>query len=446
MTAATPHMVGHPLRLLDIVLRARLLLVTAVAVAAHAGSVRTLGGGGTDWTFFTWGAQALLGEPTEFSLGASWFPGDSPGGFSLYANYSFLQIGPPAILLAAVLRLAPAEGLYLAGALVLALGLLAIVLLDRAFDDGSTGRRTTLMLGGAATAVTWVSLARFVHLDDALTLVAAVAACVALLRQHWLAVGLLTGFAAASKPWGVVAVALVLAAPSWRSRAGASLVAGAVVLAFWGPFLIGDPGTLALGDVRIRVSPDSVPALLGIDRVAANGPLRLAQMVGGLLIAAVLVLRGRWELALAAAFAWRLLLDPSPYAYYWAGLTTAVLLVDLTAWRRPLPALSLSVVVAWFAVSTNGNVTVQGVLHMVSFGGILVTCCGVAFVRRRSPCQPPPRSRATAKASPGAPRRTHAKASAGGKRKYPLGVAVAHCVGTLAWISGAAPPDPSETV
>ena len=400
MTASTARVAWSRLPLLDIVLRARLLLVTAVAVVAHAGSLRTLGSGGTDWTFFTWGAQALIGGQDDFSLGDSWFPGDAPGGLSLYANYPFLQIGPPSLLLATVLRLAPADGLYIASGLVLALGLLVIVLLDRAFDDGSTGRRMTLLIGGAATAVTWVSLARFVHLDDALTLAAALAACVALLRRQWLFVGVLTGFAAASKPWGAVAVALVLAAPTLRARVGAGLAAGAVVLAFWGPFLAGDPGTLALGSVGVRVSPDSVPALLGVDTLTVNGPLRIMQVGGGLFIAAIMVLRGRWELALCAAFSWRLLLDPSPYAYYFAGLATAVLLVDLTVLRRPLPVLSSGVVVAWFAVSASDNVTTQGLLHLTSFGGVLLVCCGLALDPRRAIRREPARFRVASAEAP----------------------------------------------
>lgn len=378
MTALSAHVARRRFPMLDVVLRARLVLVAGVALVAHAGSLTTLDGSGTDWTFFTWAAQALVGGHSDFSLGASWFPGEAPGGLSLYANYPFLQIGPPSILLATALRLAPAEGLYLASALVLVLGLLAIVLLDRAFDDGGTRCRMTLMIGGSAAAVTWVSLARFVHLDDALTLTATIAACVALLRQHWLLVGALAGFAAASKPWGVVAVALVLTAPTWRARVGAVMAAGVVVLAFWGPFLAAEPGTLALGSVGVRVSPDSVPALFGVDALSANGPIRVVQIGGGLLIAAIMVLRGRWQLALAAAFAWRLLLDPSPYAYYLAGLATAVLLVDLTVLRRPLPVLSLGVVLTWFAVSASDNVTVQGLLHLASFGGVLLVCCGLA--------------------------------------------------------------------
>lgn len=375
----------HALPVLATLLRARLLLIAAVAAVAHAGSLTTLDGGGTDWTFFTWAAQALIDQPQDFSLGRSHFPGDAPGGLSLYANYPFIQIGPPSIVLAAILRLSPSDGLYLTGALILACGILVIALLDRAFDDGSARCRTTLLIGGAATAVTWVSLARFVHLDDALTLAAAVTACIALLRGNWLAVGVLTGFAAASKPWGVVAVALVLAAPSWRTRAKAGLIAATMVLAFWGPFMVADVGTLALGDVQMRVAPDSVPALLGIDSLTSNGPLRLAQLTGGLLIAAVLTLRGRWQLALAAAFAWRLLLDPSPYAYYLTGLATAGLLVDLSAFRRPVPVLSLGVVSTWFAVSASDDTEIQGMLNMAAFGGVLLACCILLLRPVRSP-------------------------------------------------------------
>ena len=375
------------LPMLDAVLRRRVALVATVALVAHSGSLLSLGDRQTDWSYFVWGAQALVGDHGDFALAGSWFSGDAPGGLSLYANYPFLQIGPPSLVLATVLRSAPAEGLFLAGSLVLALGLLTLWSLDREYDDGSRSRRTTLLLGGAAATVTWVSLARFVHLDDALTLAAAFGACLALRRGRWLTVGLLTGFAAASKPWGVVAVALVLAAPTWRQRAGAAVAATAVALLFWGPFLVADAGTFALGDVRLRVSPDSVPALLGVESLASNGPLRLVQLTGGLVVAASLVLRGRWELALAAAFAWRLLLDPSPYAYYLAGLATAALLVDLVALRRPLPLVSLTVVGVWYAVSAVDDARLQGLLNLLSFGGVLLLCTALAL--RRRPLRPP---------------------------------------------------------
>lgn len=384
--------------LLAELLRYRLFLICAVAAVTHAGSLPTLAEGGTDWTFFTWASQALAGTHGDFSLGSTWFPGDAPGGLSVYANYPFLQIGPPTILLASMLRHAPADGLYLASTLIVLIGLAVVTMLDRTFDDGSTRRRLTLTLGGAAAAVTWVSLARFVHLDDAVTLAATTGACLALLRNQWLAVGLLTGLAAASKPWGVAAVALTLAAPTWPTRVRAVAAATAVVLFFWGPFLVADPGTLALGKVSLLVTSDSVPALFGLDDVAVNGPLRLAQILGGLLIASVIVLRGRWELALAAAFAWRLLLDPAPYAYYLAALATAVLLVDLTAFRRPLPVLSLTVVASWFTVSSTQDVTLQAALHLFNFGGILVLCCGLALLRRSEVPYATPRAMASATA------------------------------------------------
>ncbi len=349
------------------------LVAAALLLASWAGTPTS-----TDWLFFTWGSDTLLGADRDFVRGEEVIPSSGASGFHLYAAYPFLQIGPPALLLAAVLQLGPADGVYLAGAVIQLLGLGTVLVLEQL--AGTDLRRKLLALvGGTLLLAVWTGLAHTRHLDDALALSAMAAGCAAMARRQPLLAGALLGLASASKPWAVGALPVLLAFTCWRDRAVALATAIGCVSLFWGPFVLADPGTLNLGNVQLPFGSDSAPAALGAEGVAPEQNLRLVQFLGGMLVAATAVLLGGWAVAPLCAFSVRLLLEPFPYQYYMASLAAAALLADLQSSRLRFPAFTALVVGAWAAVSLVPAET-GGLIRLLAFslclgGGLTLAWC-----------------------------------------------------------------------
>ena len=357
--------------LLDGLLRRRYLVLVAIAGLMYIGGSRHLTGD-NDWQFFSWGSDVLFGKHYPFVRASGRVDGTATGGLHLYANYAFLQIGPPSLLLAKLLHFGPRDGLLVAGAATQALGLSTVYFTDRAFTG--TGRRGQLnvLIGGSLLTVVWGSLTHFTHLDDALTLASLAAACWALRRGRWLVAGGLLGLSASSKPWGVVVLALVLAAPTWRTRTVSAAAAAATVLAFWGPFVLADRRTLSLGQVSLYRSSSSALAALGVTNLPAPQTLRLTQFGVGLACAIVLVLSKRWALAPLAGFAVRLLVEPSAYQYYATGVVAAALIVDVGVIRARLPIMTSIATAGWLAVEVSSTSFAASWTRLLTYAGLLL--------------------------------------------------------------------------
>lgn len=379
-------MVAMPL--LDGVLRLRYVFLVAIALLMYVGGARHLTGD-NDWQFFTWGSDLLFGAHYRFVRTTGSFDGSAAGGLHLYGNYAFLQIGPPSLLLAKVLQVGPREGLYVAGAVTQALGLGTVYCIDRAF--GRTGRRSALaiLIGGTLLMVVWGSLTHFTHLDDALTLAALSAGVWALRCGRWPLAGALLGLSAASKPWGVVVLALVLVPTTWRARAITASAAAVIVLAFWGPFVVADRRTLELGEVTLLVSPSSALAALGISHISDPSSLRLLQFGLGLAVATAVVLSRRWALAPLAGFSLRLFIEPSAYQYYATGVVTAALLADVAVVRARVPVLTCLATAGWLAVEVSTTAEAASWLRFSTYGALLIaTALLMRFASPSGPADP----------------------------------------------------------
>lgn len=366
-------------------LRWRYVLLTALGAALLAGGAPAVTVD-NDWQFFAFGSDLLFGQERPLIRSSYTVEPDEPGGLHLYASYPFLQIGPPPLLLAKVLQVGPREGLLLAGAGVQALGVLFVIMVDRAFPREGLAARLACFGAAVVVVASWATLGHYRHLDDALALAAIAAALWALQRDAGLACGTLLGVAAASKPWAVVGFALVLALPDARGRIYAVTAAVGTAIAFWGPFLIADLGTLDVGRLPLPLAQDSALSALGATGLVDSGFLRLLQLGLGLLLGVFLVTRGHWATAVLAGFAFRLALDPSAYLYYGAALIAAAYVADMADPRAGLPW--------WTALTTAGYVAAlvttgdtAGMLRLLTYGAVVVLAIVLALLHPRSHLQ-----------------------------------------------------------
>ena len=74
--------------------------------------------------------------------------------------------------------------------------------------------------------------------------------------------------------------------------------------------------------------PASSLRAFGIDAATTPDWVRPVQLLGGLVLVALLVVAGRWPGAVLAGISWRLLLDPGVHRYYTAGFVIGALLVE----------------------------------------------------------------------------------------------------------------------
>ena len=199
-------------------------------------------GGGIAWDFFRSGTAALFGGPGSFH---------PPGGLDLYASNPSLQIGPLSFTVAEILRhLGPDNGIVTAEILLATAGIAVIAAIESLarrvwleLSEHPQALRLTVLVGGAAFLVSWADLAvGYLHLDDGLALILAVAALWAVIARRPVLAGACVGLAADAKPWALVFLAVLFVLPArdfWRG-AVATL---AVIAAAWLPFYLADPGT-----------------------------------------------------------------------------------------------------------------------------------------------------------------------------------------------------------
>ena len=316
-------------------------------------------GGGIAWHFFVTGSRLLFSGPYgRYYHGA--------GGLHLYANYAWLQIGPLALAVAAVLRrLGPDQGLVPAQLVMTGMGLIALQAIRdvartaRPGLAGGSAQRWTFLAGGAIFMIAWVELAvAYGHLDDALALLLAVLALQAAVHGHPALTGIAVGLAADAKPWALIFLPVLLLAgglPSWRSPvraarpvraslgpwAWAAGCAAAVIAAGWLPFFLADPATVNALHYTIVNLPDSALRALGVRSARTPSWDRSAQVGIGCVLGALAIWRGRWPAVILLGVGARIALDPAAHGYYTAGVLAGALIWDLTGARRPLPSWTL---------------------------------------------------------------------------------------------------------
>lgn len=296
---------------------------------------------GYSWHFFADASALLFGQHP---------PGDIlSGGLHLYANYPAFQFGPLTLLAAAVMGLFGSAGWMIVVGTMTLCGFVVLYLLELLVgilrpDVGASPRAAfvTMLVGGASFLTSWELLAvHFGHLDDILALVLLAATALTVVAGDATVAGLCAGLAVDAKPWALACVALLLVLPG-RARLKAGLVAAGTIAVAWLPFVIADPHTLsATASFTIPNVSASALRALGIDTSGTPSWDRIAQVGLGCVLGVVAIVRRRPVAIIALGIGARLLLDPSVYTYYTAGLAMGLLLWDLTGYATPVPLLSV---------------------------------------------------------------------------------------------------------
>jgi hypothetical protein len=337
----------HPLAR---VARWRYYVIAVVSLTAGVVS-----GGRGDWDQFVDGGRAMFG----------------PAGLHVYVTHRDVQTGPLSLVLAWLFSHTPRDGFVLAAVLSAALGLVVVRLCELTAHRSRGGIHFELLVlaGGVLTAFTWAKLGGYGHLDDAITLAAAVVAVYEVRAGRPLSAALAIGIGIATKPWGVIFLPLTLATRPRDLRA--PVVAGAVAAVAWLPFVIGAPNSLKALRPTVDLAGDSVLALFGLTDDSMPGWLRVGQLLACMIVASVLVLRNRPESVIAAAIAVRIATDPATWSYYTPGLVAGVLLWDLLE-RRRFPWATLGVVVALAPTWLVPSETTRGVLRLAAAVAVVV--------------------------------------------------------------------------
>lgn len=372
------------LRAFGPILRRRHLILWAWASYWFAQRAFLSGG---DWHYFVEGSKLLVGlNPTGFA---------EPGGLHLFANYPELHMGPLSIVLAGLFALGPGDGRIAAEAGMLALGPVIVLLLERA-AVAARGLRSAVdddllpfatLTGGLILIRAWVEVAGPVaHLDDVLVIAAATVAVWCGATRHPLLAGAAFGLAVAGKTSGILLLPLLACFPR-----GAAIRAGAVgfgiALVAWLPFVLGDSGTMTA--LQVDQANDAASGLraLGIDTATTPDWVRPAQILAGLTLGGLAVLRGRWAAALLLAVGARLALDPAVFPYYMPGLVMAALAWDLVGARRPVPIWTLG---AFFALHTLPQTAASPEVQGFARVGIVLAALALLLPRPRPGGSPAP--------------------------------------------------------
>jgi hypothetical protein len=329
-----------------------------------------------DWQFFEFGARVLVHYDRHY-----------PGGAHLYADYPWLQIGPPPLLLVGLAQpLLPRTVTLLFGVVMALAGVVAFGAIERASARiaGLRPAGPAALVAGAVFLAAWGNgVGRFRHLDDVVALTAtALAVAVCASGRRWWVAGLLLGLAAASKPWAIVFAPVLFGLPR-RDRARATLTLLASCAVWWVPFVVADPRTVgALGQFTPFVSSGSVLSTLG---VAGVTPLWVhpVQTATALVVGLAVGARGRWYAVPLAALATRVLLDTQAWSYYGMSLLFATVLLDLATRGRRVPVLTLATAVVWYLPPLVAP-GAAGWLRLLWGVAALAVACGLT-ARLRSP-------------------------------------------------------------
>jgi hypothetical protein len=320
---------GRAASIARLVVRCRYLVIALVAGALAAYMVNAADRYPiNDWLIFEAAARKIV----HFRD----LPIYSGSALHLYADLPAIQIGPPAVLPVAALQwLDPFTVDVIFVGLMLALGLAAVVaveVLARTEDASQRVIGPAIAVGGCVVMLDWAwAIVRWHHLDDVIALSFCAIACALIARKRaWWLVGLLIGTAVAAKPWAIVLTPIFMGLD--RSVRSKAVLVGIIAAgAWWGPFVLGAPGTVgALGGYHVDVDNGSVLWLIGL-RGEVQSWLRPVQFLGG--IAAGLCMArvgGRaWLAAPLAGLAIRVLTDPYTWAYYGMGPILFALVWDV---------------------------------------------------------------------------------------------------------------------
>jgi hypothetical protein len=360
-----------------VVLRCRFLIL---ALVVTSGAVRLYELRFSDFLYFEYFGRTALHRP---HFGGGW-----ASLMHVYANYPTLQVGPPALFAAIPIQLLPPRAANEAAVVVMALCLVAcLYLLERVARDTPSVRRPSpgfTLLAGFAIMPMWLNLsALYLHLDDVLIFLLALAAVCAVVQQSWLGAAVCLGTATAIKPWAIAIVPVLFALHRvawWK----AGLACVLMFLVWWAPFWIADHDTfVALAHGNYPIHAGSSWALFGVDgqhdKVLCRGELclyaayawmRPLQFLISFALAAVAVSRGRWLAAPLVGLLGRVLLDAQVWPYYGVGPVLMALLLDITA-RRRLPVLAALVTVAEYSYVVVDNSSAIAIVRLVIGAGVI---------------------------------------------------------------------------
>jgi hypothetical protein len=311
-------------------------LLAAYLVGAGTGWSLEPHGIGGDWHYYADGARALFGG--SYGEGGR-------GGVHLFAEHPELVTGPLSLVVARGLLVFGANGWFAAHVAIAALGLAAILLLERAAGLAAPLRQrrelqVASLFGGLLVLRMWNELALTGHIDDALALAGlALVAWAVVARKPYVA-GFALAAAVTCKPWAIVAAPLLAALPARRLLALA--ITPVAVACSAAPFVLGDARTLtASGQYNPGIAADSGLRLFHLATGDAPHWLRAAQLVACLAVATLAVLRRRPEAVLFLALATKVSLDSQTVAYYSTAALFGALAYDLIGRRSARPIWTL---------------------------------------------------------------------------------------------------------
>jgi hypothetical protein len=212
----------------------------------------------------------------------------------------------------------------------MALGLVTIWCVEQIAKEVGLGsdrvRQRVVLLGGPFLMYAWaLPGARWGHADDVVALTCVAIAGLAIVRNQWIAASVAIAVAIDAKPWAVLVLPLAAACEGRRLR---GLVLALVVAGLpWVPFYIAQHGHLA--SLSLPVTADSDLRLLGVAVGATPGWVRALQFAVAVPLGSYAVLKHRWYLVPAIAFAVRINLDPVTVPYYTTGAILGLFVWDV---------------------------------------------------------------------------------------------------------------------
>jgi hypothetical protein len=300
--------------------------------------------GASDWDLLRIGGRILFHLDPRYPINP----------LRLYARIHY-QLGPPPLFVIGLAQrlLSPRVGYggdVAVLVLTLALGVASLAIVELLARELWSPRRAAAAttVAGALLLPSWgAGMAAWAHLEDAMALAGICLAILLARRNHAVACGIVIGLAAASKPWAVIFVPMILMFPETRARLRALIAAVGAIELCWAPFIIAAPSTVVSTQLPLRIYNESALRALGFPAgAAAPGWIRLAQFLLGML-AVGLVARRSWWSILWVGMAARLIVDPLAWPYYSVGPMLGAAMMDVHRGRR-IPICSIATGVVFY--------------------------------------------------------------------------------------------------